>query len=301
MTSSAMPDLRVYLAEPGVRRDLARLVRGRVPPRDADDVVQSVLCAALAADFVPDERDDLPRWIAGIARHKVADVFRRAQREPAVEAPDLEAPAPPFEARQIAARVIDEAQDDPAAREALAWIAREHAGESWEEIAREARLSGEVVRKRISRFRRALRARWLGALVALLLGGASVRSFVGVAGAPDAIVSEELADLGLAPGVAYRVVRVEVDGDASAEARTLAEVEGRFTRVSLEGRSIVVRALSRTRRFVVVAAPRGSSEGDVVLRDEAGREHRVAVSRGDELRVRVAEGAWRGTVVLARE
>src|SRR5690349_15785644 len=79
------------LADPALRRLLEDFVRRRVPATDVDDVVQTVLCDALAAQGRPTDEEELRKWLLGVARHKVADHHRRAVREPASELPEIEA------------------------------------------------------------------------------------------------------------------------------------------------------------------------------------------------------------------
>src|SRR5215467_12922982 len=104
---------RALLAGNATRRRLSAIVRRRVPSQDADDVVQSVLCDALAAEQVPVDPDELARWLAGVARHKVADHHRRAARvalesgsarlgdHPSPSAAELPSRPAPFEARAL--------------------------------------------------------------------------------------------------------------------------------------------------------------------------------------------------------
>jgi DNA-directed RNA polymerase specialized sigma24 family protein len=303
MTDSSLPDpLRAYLADPRVRRSLANLVQTRVPARDAEDVVQSVLCAALAAEVVPAEASHIPRWIAGIARHKVADAHRRAYREQPTEDAEVAVPAPAFEMRQIAERVACEAAEDGAARRTLEWIAREHDGETWAEIARAERLPGAVVRKRISRFRRALRVRWLGALVLLVAAGFSTRA---LRRSTSEILPDDPRGSALAGSGDWRIDHVDVDSQAAPEVQALARLEAQSARIHVEGGRVRFTSPLRTTTYVILAERRDAETSEtLVLRDEAGHEHRVSVSRPDPraevVEVRIDEGKWRGTIALRR-
>src|SRR3954470_9835498 len=94
--SQAMPSeppstAKDSLGDPALRQSLQDFVRRRVPPSDVDDVVQTVLVDALAAEGRPREAEELRKWLLGIARHKVADCHRRAHREPPAELPEVEA------------------------------------------------------------------------------------------------------------------------------------------------------------------------------------------------------------------
>jgi DNA-directed RNA polymerase specialized sigma24 family protein len=169
-------ELRTVLASPLLRRKLTALVSRRVPSEAAEDVVQSVLCDALAAD--PPERDALGKWLFGIARHKVADFHRRSKHwdqeiEVLVE-PD------PIEARDILQRAIAIAPD----RHALEWIVRVESGERFEDIAREERIPAPAVRKRVSRLRRVLRAALLVAAALTIVLVARMRAVEPIAPEP---------------------------------------------------------------------------------------------------------------------
>jgi hypothetical protein len=126
-----------------------------------------VLCDALAASNVPESAADVPRWVMGIARHKVADFHRRAGREQLSDAADSESRSDPIEDKLLLRAVLADG-DQAATRETLKWVVREFAGEQLNDIAREAALPAAVVRQRVSRFRRRMRARWLYAAAAAL-------------------------------------------------------------------------------------------------------------------------------------
>jgi len=90
------------------RDALLAMVRRRVPPADADDVVQAALTEAVASTDRPRDREEARRWIWGVARNKVADYHRRQRREvvgavPEQVAPHDRRPAPLVEAPEIAA------------------------------------------------------------------------------------------------------------------------------------------------------------------------------------------------------
>ncbi len=155
------------LADPSVRRTVEDFVRRRVPASDVDDVVQTVLCDALAAEGRPRERSELTRWLIGIARHKVVDRHRRAQREPAAEIPDIEEAPPPLEARELVRWAEEQAGSTRDAQKTLAWMAREGEGEKLESIAADEKLPAARVRQRVSRMRRWMRERWMAELAAV--------------------------------------------------------------------------------------------------------------------------------------
>lgn len=157
------------LGEPGLRRALEDYVRRRVPASDVDDVVQTVLCDALASEARPSDGDELKKWLLGIARHKVADHHRRAAREPAAELPEIEAHPPPIEARSLALWAEEQAASTSEAKKTLAWMAREGEGEKLENIAAEENVPAARVRQRVSRMRRWMKERWMAELAAVAL------------------------------------------------------------------------------------------------------------------------------------
>ncbi len=155
------------LADPGTRRALEDFVRRRVPGPDVDDVVQTVLCDALAAEDRPRDPAELRRWLIGVARHKVADHHRRSAREEVTEIPELAEPPPPIEARELARWAEQQAGSTRDAQRTLAWMAREGEGEKLESIAAEEQLPAARVRQRVSRMRRWMKERWLAELAAV--------------------------------------------------------------------------------------------------------------------------------------
>ena len=168
------------LGRPAIRRYLEGYVRRRVRPDDADDTVQAVLCAALEARRIPCDEEELRRWITGVARRKIADVWARARREQPGDTSEAECGSPPIEERALARWAEREASahGGAAATSTLGWMAREGEGEKLESIAAEVNEPPARVRQRVSRLRRWLRARWsaeiaaaVGAVVAIVLVG----------------------------------------------------------------------------------------------------------------------------------
>ncbi|KYF97187.1 hypothetical protein BE20_39520 [Sorangium cellulosum] len=166
MTTEPSPPATNPLAEPGIRRALEEFVRRRVPSGEVDDVVQTVLCEALASPARPADPTELRRWLLGIARHKVADHHRRSFRETATELPDLPVGPPPVEARELARWAEEQAAANRDGRQTLSWMAREGEGEKLESIAAEEQVPAARVRQRVSRMRRWMRERWLAELAA---------------------------------------------------------------------------------------------------------------------------------------
>jgi DNA-directed RNA polymerase specialized sigma24 family protein len=167
MPGDPLPTKTDSLGDPALRRSLTDFVRRRVPASDVDDVVQTVLCDALAAPARPTDPAELRRWLLGIARHKVVDLHRRAHREPPAELPDLEASPAPIEARELVTWAEKEAGASTDAQRTLAWMAREGEGEKLEAIAAEEQVPAARVRQRVSRMRRWMKERWAAELAAV--------------------------------------------------------------------------------------------------------------------------------------
>ncbi|WP_437971422.1 sigma-70 family RNA polymerase sigma factor [Sorangium sp. So ce260] len=167
MTTENSAPAKNPLAEPGIRRALEEFVRRRVPSGEVDDVVQTVLCDALASPARPADPTELRRWLLEIARHKVADHHRRSFRETATELPDLPVGPPPVEARELARWAEEQAAANRDAQQTLSWMAREGEGEKLESIAAEEQVPAARVRQRVSRMRRWMRERWLAELAAV--------------------------------------------------------------------------------------------------------------------------------------
>ena len=142
------------------RAALLAMVRRRVPPGDADDVVQAALIEAVAASDRPRDPAGARRWIWGVARHKVADYHRRARREDLGDVPEQIAPPSPEAERDLLRWAVGELPPGADAQRTFAWLLREGEGEKLESIADDERLPPPQVRQRVSRMRRLLRARW---------------------------------------------------------------------------------------------------------------------------------------------
>lgn len=156
------------LSDPALHRALKRMIAAKIPATDAEDVLQQTLTDALAAAEGPTDSDEIRRWVFGIARHKIADHHRRAQRYELSEAvPEAEATSAPHSAEDLVRWAEGEAPSDIEAKKTLEWMAREADGERLESIAREENIPAPRVRQRVSRLRKFFRRRWAAQIAAL--------------------------------------------------------------------------------------------------------------------------------------
>src|SRR5262245_40712718 len=122
------------LALPETRRSLEAYVRRRVGAPEVSDVVQTVLCEALASGSTPGDPIELKRWLAVIARHKIADLYRACARETLVDEPvgatehDRLA-----EVRSLATWATQQRPPVADPHATLEWMWREAEGERFEE------------------------------------------------------------------------------------------------------------------------------------------------------------------------
>jgi DNA-directed RNA polymerase specialized sigma24 family protein len=294
------------------------MMRRQVPERDADDLVQTVLCDALAARGKPVSREEVARWLAGIARHKVADYHRRGHRE-VPSSPDLDEPragaVPPYEARDLLERIRSDAARDPETARALDWVLREHAGEELCGIARAERVQPAAMRQRVSRFRRALRSRWLklGAVGVVVLGlgwgGASLtRDRSEPDGAPAIAPEPSTTPREDAPKVlhgkalgAWKVARVERLDMPDQRLRALVVQLAPGAVADIGERRAEIRAAGIAQTYDLKTSPEG---GDVafLLSDDRGPVLRGTgkLQPDGTLRVRFKSGPIRGEAVLER-
>jgi len=162
-----MSGSRQEIGDPSLRRGLEKMIRARVPSSEVDDIVQATLTDALASQSVPEDREEVRRWVFGIARHKVADFYRRNGRERPGNLPDIHAPAAPHGAEDLLRWVEKEMPDDSQGKETLDWMLREGEGDKLEHIAEEDDVPAPRVRQRVSRWRKQLRERWAAELAAV--------------------------------------------------------------------------------------------------------------------------------------
>lgn len=173
MMTGPTPNRRDLLGSAEMRDLVLRIVRKRVPEAEVEDLVQTVLCDAVAARNMPEKQNDVRRWLVGIARHKVADMYRQRSRAQHVALPEqLEGKPPPHEAREWASWADKQTEGDNEAKRTLGWMAREGGGEKLAHIAEDEQLPPAQVRQRVSRLRRLMRRRWVAELAAVAGVGA---------------------------------------------------------------------------------------------------------------------------------
>jgi DNA-directed RNA polymerase specialized sigma24 family protein len=258
-------------------------VRRRGLSDSADDVVQTVLCDALAVEAVPDRASELPRFVTGIARNKVVDEQRRRARWKQAELPeDLEG-SRPNDARELLRR-IERDVVDPDERRALEWVMREHAGDSLYLLALEQALEPSTLRQRICRLRKSLRARYLAPLLVALLGLGGAWAMQRAA-APEPLAS---------PAVAKEAVAAYA-GEWRVIAITPAQFAGVAERVSVSGNLVVVHGPAGTSRQLVITE---LTSERAVLRS-GSNEWVVQLQHPSADRLRL--NGPRGAVVLERQ
>lgn len=302
-----------------LRRNLTAMLERRLPREDVDDVAQTVLCDALQAERIPADPIELRKWLAGIARHKVADFHRSRARTSARTdrlddegAVEPESPPAPLEAREVLANVIDEtktARD----RETLGWLVREHSGDRLADIAKEAGLPSPVVRQRVSRLRRALRKRWAAALAfVFLVGGLAGGAYTfstdgsgGVAIAPDPSVATPPV-VAAAPSPldgTWRVERIDPAAKLSPTQKEMLDAEVPTIRVKVQGARIQISAHLGTLDVTakdVVQAKDGTISATIVAPN--GVEQRITIQRLGEGRLKLTskDARFGGTAILVR-
>ena len=158
------------IASQEMRSLVEGIVRRKVPAQDVQDVVQTILMAALSSDKAPANKASLRKWLSGVARHKIADRYRRPNRDK-LSATELEAEAQsaPQSAREWEQWAKGKAADTQEGKRTLDWLFREGAGEKLAHIAKEESLPATMVRKRVSRLRHFLRQQWSQELAAITL------------------------------------------------------------------------------------------------------------------------------------
>jgi DNA-directed RNA polymerase specialized sigma24 family protein len=315
MSTSPAPSpidaVRAALADAEVRRRIEGIVRRRVPAGEVGDVVHQVICDALGSEVAPEDPAEVPRWLFGITRHKVADhhrVSRRRATEP-LDPARVAGRAAPLEARSLLRGVIADATRDPRAAETMHWIAREAEGERLDELAREVKLPAATVRQRVSRLRRWLQKRWLRE--ALLVAAASVVVFVVYRSVPrlppiPPIVADPLDNPAATASAAlqgrWHVVSVAPDAALDPARRALVDAEALTTTVAIEADRVTLSSATRHGERRLEVGPVESGHFEVRVIDGGGRVQRATATldAGGRLVVDGRDGDWLGRVVLAR-
>lgn len=166
---SRQPRVSARLADPELRLLIERVARRRLPEMEVDDLVQTVLCDALAAEHIPEDDEQLRKWLVGITRHKVADFHRRGSRAKHVELTEQHGVSEAHSAREWAQWADSQTAGDADAKRTLDWMARESGGEKLAHIAEEEQLPPAQVRQRVSRMRRWMQERWKAELAAVAI------------------------------------------------------------------------------------------------------------------------------------
>lgn len=314
--TAAAPQL---LTTPTLHSDLRRMVRRRVPDRDVEDIVQEVLCDALARPLPASSPRDVARWVMAIAKNKVADYHRRAGRELPSDELEIGASSSVVEDRDLLGAVLREAAADPRGSETLDWLVREHEGETLGSIAAEVRLEAAAVRQRVSRFRKRLRVALL--VAAALSAGGLVWWSAGALTSEPVIAEREIAIVPDAPTAA------EVPSPAASTIRAgaLSSLDGAWqvdAAEPAEGTPAALRAVVAAQRAittitvsgtdVVIASPAREVRGALSLRSTApnrwvgtlttdrGSSPVEVTYDGGRATVTATGGPLRGTVVLSR-
>jgi DNA-directed RNA polymerase specialized sigma24 family protein len=163
--------LRQRLSDPELLRSLSLFVGNKLPDSEARDVAQATVMDALVARELPEEAA-VKGWLFGIARHKIADHYRRRKEQVPLDHEPLPASSEQADASvgELLRWVERELPAGADARRTLDWMLREADGDPLETIAAEHQLPAPTVRQRVSRLRRHLRERWSTQLAAAVLG-----------------------------------------------------------------------------------------------------------------------------------
>ncbi|MBN2194605.1 MAG: sigma-70 family RNA polymerase sigma factor [Polyangiaceae bacterium] len=170
-SGSSLPPRTKLLGDAALRGRLVRLIRGKVPKGEVEDIVQATLTEALAAEGAPDDPALLSRWVCGIARHKCVDFYRHRSRELPAEDSLAREPAgegEPHSAREWIQWAEQELPPGEPAERTLEWMLREADGDKLEHIADEEAVPPPRVRQRVTRLRRHFRERWAAQMAALV-------------------------------------------------------------------------------------------------------------------------------------
>jgi DNA-directed RNA polymerase specialized sigma24 family protein len=183
----------LWIAEERVQNALRRYFERRASRNDVDDLVQTTLADALAAKRAPADRAEWDQWMYGIARHKLADHFRRSRNEsPLDEAEAAAAESAHQEARELLKWAERELPEGEHAKTTLEVLLEEADGESIESLARARSLPPARLRQRVVRMREHFRSRWALYLAVLGVFGVTVVFVVHHLLSPPPEIAEEI-------------------------------------------------------------------------------------------------------------
>ena len=269
------------VADPALREGLLEYARRRLPAAEVEDLVQNTLTDALLAENPPSDATAFRRWVHGIARHKIADRYRRRGRLPVlgldVDQRATEASPSTGELRQW---IESELPRTDGARATLHWLLREGDGESLEEIARDVDLPAPCVRQRVSRLRRHLHARWLAlgaAGLLLLLGSVKILRHVSApASAPPSIAREPETPLERArglrqTGLSHCAAGAFAECIAALDRAQALDPNGEDASAIRDARAAAASA-ERTRRSLPGNAPPAATDGKFAPQNYAPRK-----------------------------
>jgi DNA-directed RNA polymerase specialized sigma24 family protein len=296
------PSLERALEDDDVREIVSSTVRRAVPAMDADDVAQGVFCDALRTHTLPSNPLEIPFWLAGIARHHVANYFRRRPREVLGLTPDVPTAPATFESREALGHVFARIGDDADAKRTLKWMVLEHEGVPLKSIAHAEKLSPAAVRARVYRLRGRLR-RELGYLLTVLLLCFGVGAVLRERGHAESAATGDRADSNSTWTEGdFEITRMTPASDVDPVARVRIESLLRGATVSVRGHALEVRTPTQWAiRSLSFARDESGESLSVALTDETGRVQPVSVRRaGETLLVESTSGAFRGTLVLKR-
>jgi DNA-directed RNA polymerase specialized sigma24 family protein len=288
------------LDDEDVRASISSTIRRAVPASDADDISQGVFCDALEATTLPKNRLEIPFWLVGIARHRVADYFRRRPREVLGLTPEGSTPPATFESREALDHVAARLRNDADAKKTLEWMVLEHDGVPFKTIARREKLSPAAVRARVYRLRTRLR-RELGYLLVGILLALGVGAALHARQQADSAARDQSA--GTTPAWAqgdFAVVRATLSEGYDAATRAKLESEALDATISLRGSTLDVR--TATRHKVLTLSLTSHDDAFVAAAtDDTGRIRVFSIRiDGEEVFVESSAGALKGTLVLKR-
>lgn len=287
-----------------LRASLLGYARRRLPSHEAEDVVQQALCEGLASERLPASVVERSAWMMAVLKHKIADVFRERrplQLESGAHR-DIQrvTPSEQWEAREVLRNIVESARKEE--RETLSWLVQEHAGDPLESIARRERIEAPTLRKRVSRLRQVLRARYLlpaAALLAVVAYAAGQRDLLSPPAPEQAIIKPDLTGLRPATKISeitgtWRIEQVEPAGNVATGDQMLMTGAQRGKLEVTSARVVLTLARSHPLQVVDLA------DGRLRVRSSDGAVHVVSaqVAPDGSLVVEGNEGRFRGRAVL---